>query len=99
MELAHYFFPSSILRALAGSYQYSQHYGGQQLKENKRRKKEAPVEDTDHVKRSHVDTTVKFGNTEIPTPLLLGKCYPGWPNSWLMGVMTKLSLFVVAEGW
>lgn len=52
-----------------------------------------------HEKRSRVDTTADFGNIEISTHGCLASVTVGWPSVWLVGVVTRISLFVVAEGW
>lgn len=46
-----------------------------------------------------MDTTADFGNIEISTHGCLASVTVGWPSVWLMGVGTRISLFVMAEGW
>lgn len=95
LELRQLFFPRGILRALAGSGPYSRHYVGQQLKGNKRRSSCCGHQVT--CKGSPANTIVVCGNTDIST-CSLASVAVGRPSVWLMGVLIRILLFVVAEG-
>lgn len=51
------------------------------------------------MRKGHVWTLLLILETEISTHGCLASVTVGRPSVWLVGVVTRISLFVVAEGW